>query len=515
MVHNRGPWCNPTKALVCQACSAPKPTQVPSQPRGGGTTLSQLQAALGTKKTYAQAAASVGAAPNVLLTGKVASTTVEVPAVKEDDAFDMATDAEEAAHTTPLAVPEEFVAVARLLVHPFPLENVDWCAVAEIDQLLPKKGGGDVAKLEEEAASLKLLLSLQYKKVAAGEPSATTKKLEAVEKRIEKLANSTTAAPLARCELEVVAKKLARTEEERAARTSAGAVKSEENADRLEEICREQMEAWQQHLVTVQTERRVRTAAWLARELLLEGRALELRQLAEEKIEAAGSDISETSDASHGSDNQVIQTKLEDAIAELARQKQDAAAERKGLLDRLAALEQAAGTKTAAVDPNEPVRLQAQIYTQCSLAVVYSADELPNLKASPDKDNRYRLALIQQNLAHWAQAGMIPATFEQLLQGAGPDHEEEALALMKDLVGEQVWERFFKGIDVVTSQYVPFQLGNILNTALAKAEAILKKCNKEWDLAAKAKAHFDTLLEEDSEAKRARTGRYDSRPGPY
>ena len=118
VVHNRGPWCNPTKALVCQACSAPKPTQVPSQPRGGGTTLSQLQAALGTKKTYAQAAAPVGAAPNVLLTGKVSSTTVEVPAVKEDDAFDMTTDAEEAAHTTPLAVPEEFVVVARLLVHP-------------------------------------------------------------------------------------------------------------------------------------------------------------------------------------------------------------------------------------------------------------------------------------------------------------------------------------------------------------------------------------------------------------
>ena len=504
------------KALVCQACSAPRPTQAtPPPPRsGGGSILSQLQAALGPKKSYAQAAASANATPNVLLTGKVATSSVDVPSVKEDGAFDMGTDMEEESHTTPLAIPDEFVSVARRLVHPFTLEEGSWCATTELALALPKKGGGDAVKLEEEAEGLRSYLSLQYRGIASGEPATTTKKLEAVEKRIEKLASSTTAAPLARCELEVVAKKLARTEEERAARTAAGALKSEENADRLEEICREQMEGWQQHLVTVQAERSTRTAAWLAREMLLEGRALEMRQLAEEKI-AAAVERSGSSESTNTGDHSAIQSKLEDAIAELSRQKKDAADERKGLLDRLAALEQAAGAKAAAVDPNEPVRLQAQIHTQCTLAVVYTLDEVPNLKASPDKNDRYRLALIQQNLAHWAQAGMIPATFKQLLQGAGPEHEEEALTLMKDLVGEQIWERFFSGIDVVTSQYVPFQLGNIMNTALGKAEAILKKCNKEWDLAAKAKAHFDTLLAEDSEAKRARTGRYDSRPGPY
>ena len=105
--------------------------------------------------------------------------------------------------------------------------------------------------------------------------------------------------------------------------------------------------------------------------------------------------------------------------------------------------------------------------------------------------------------------------FDAVVTGAGPDHEEGALLLMKELVGEQIWERFFKGIDVVTSQFVPFQLGNIMNTALAKAEAILKKYCKEWDLSAKAKAHFDTLLQEDFDAKRARTGLYESKPGPY
>ena len=62
---------------------------------------------------------------------------------------------------------------------------------------------------------------------------------------------------------------------------------------------------------------------------------------------------------------------------------------------------------------------------------------------------------------------------------------------------------------------MPFQLASIMNTVPAKAEAILKKCNKEWDLAPKAKAHFNTLLDEDAEAKCARTGRYSARPGPY
>ena len=510
---DRGPWCNPTSALVCQACAVPRPAQSkPNPPKSGaGSTLSQLQAALGVpKKTYAQAAA---AAPNALLTGKVATSTVEVPAVKEDGAFDMATDAEEESHTTPLAIPDEFVAVALKLVHPLPLVDTDWCAATELDRVLPKKGGGDAAKLESEAEGLRTLLSLQYRNIADGEPSATTKKLEAVEKKIEKLANSSTAAPLARCELEVVAKRLAKTEEERANRTAIGSTKSTENADRLEEICREQMEGWQQHLITVQAERSTRTAAWLARELLLEGRALELRQLADEKI-AAATDNAGSSDGSSAADSAVIQSKLDVAIKELAQQKKDAASERNSLLERLDALEKKANAAPAA-QTNAPARLQDNVYTQCSLAVVYTVDELPVLKSAPDKEQRFRLALIQSNLAHWAQAGMIPATFGQLMQGAKPEESQEMLATMKYLTGEQVWERFFKGVDVETTQYVPFQLGTIMNTAISKAEAVFKKFSKEWDFADKAKEHFATLLSDDAQAKREGTGRYCRQPGPY
>ena len=162
---------------------------------------------------------------------------------------------------------------------------------------------------------------------------------------------------------------------------------------------------------------------------------------------------------------------------------------------------------------NAPVRLQDNVYTQCSLAVVYTVDELPVLKSAPDKDLRFRLALVQSNLAHWAQAGMIPATFAHLMQGG--ESSADMLGTMKDLVGEQIWERFFAGVEVETTRYVPFQLGTIMNVAITRAVAVFQKCSKEWNFADKAKEHFAVLLQEDAEAKREGTGRYCRRPGPY
>ena len=58
------------------------------------------------------------------------------------------------------------------------------------------------------------------------------------------------------------------------------------------------------------------------------------------------------------------------------------------------------------------------------------------------------------------------------------------------------------------TDFVPYQLGSIMSTALAKAEAVLKKCTAVHDFTARAKTHFTSLLEEDDAAKRARTGRY-------
>ena len=108
---------------------------------------------------------------------------------------------------------------------------------------------------------------------------------------------------------------------------------------------------------------------------------------------------------------------------------------------------------------------------------------------------------------------MIPATFRDLMSGSAESQIPGTLALLREVVEEQIWERFFQGVEVELAQYVPFQLGNILNTALAREEAVLRKYAKEWDFADRAKGRFAELMEEDAEAKRLRTGPY--APSPY
>ena len=73
-------------------------------------------------------------------------------------------------------------------------------------------------------------------------------------------------------------------ESARLARANTGAENAQTRADRLEEICGEQMAAWEEHLSTIRAERAVREAAWLARRLLLENRDLEVLELATEKM---------------------------------------------------------------------------------------------------------------------------------------------------------------------------------------------------------------------------------------
>ena len=79
---------------------------------------------------------------------------------------------------------------------------------------------------------------------------------------------------------------------------------------------------------------------------------------------------------------------------------------------------------------------------------------------------------------------------------------------MKDIIGEQIWERFFEGQDVELNQYVPFRLGGILNTALARADTALKKYGKQWDFTEWAKDRFAELRQGDDEAKGKHTGPY-------
>ena len=82
------------------------------------------------------------------------------------------------------------------------------------------------------------------------------------------------------------------------------------------------------------------------------------------------------------------------------------------------------------------------------------------------------------------------------------------MTTLQEVVGEQIWERFFVGHEVVLEQYVPFQLGNILNAALARAETALKKYGRDWDFAERAKDRFIELKQEDDTATGKRSRPY-------
>ena len=103
---------------------------------------------------------------------------------------------------------------------------------------------------------------------------------------------------------------------------------------------------------------------------------------------------------------------------------------------------------------------------------------------------------------------MIPITYGQLLSGTTEEQTKAAFTLVKSIAGEQLWERFYNGADVTTEQYVPVQLGCIMTTSLGKAETAMKKYNKEFDFAEKAREQFLELQQGDHHAKHRRTGPY-------
>ena len=116
----KGPWKNPRSANECEVCgtawAAPNTASLKEQLKAElGGAKSTTGATQGPKKSYAQAVATGGTAPSQTVVGKVSTSSVEVPAVKEDGAFDMGTDTEEASHTTSVALPEEYDAVVRVL----------------------------------------------------------------------------------------------------------------------------------------------------------------------------------------------------------------------------------------------------------------------------------------------------------------------------------------------------------------------------------------------------------------
>ena len=166
-------------------------------------------------------------------------------------------DEEPEEESTTLALPQEYTALAQLLMGPQEL-TTEWSLEGAAAHLLPKKKSSDYTELEVELTDYRPLLDLQTRKVVTAPPeevAATKKKVDATERAYEK-AKADSAVALAACELEVSLKQHAKEDETRVSRADAAELKAGEHSDRLEEICRGQASAWETHLLKLQTSSR-------------------------------------------------------------------------------------------------------------------------------------------------------------------------------------------------------------------------------------------------------------------
>ena len=191
------------------------------------------------------------------------------------------------ATTTQLALPGEYPGLAKLLSNPKDLLE-GWTPEGEWAKFLPEKTSPDVDKLEADLQDQEALLQLQSKKLAGGSESDTKKKIAALNEKKEKASSSAEEAlKLAACELELCRKQQSGAESTRVARTEAAATQAATRSEKLEEICLEQIRAWETHLKQLRSARTAREAEWEARRLLVENRALEVAELPARKIEEA------------------------------------------------------------------------------------------------------------------------------------------------------------------------------------------------------------------------------------
>ena len=441
-------------------------------------------------------------------------STVNVTVPTDQEEVWMGSDDEAPPSTIQLALTQEYIVRAALLGDPRelkePLTPAQSLAVHR-----PGKTPPDLGRLQEELEDQQAFLALQVKKIAGGEADVTKKKIEQLSKQIEKLENSTDGAAVAAAEWELALKNFNRAETNRVARTDAATLKAEEHSERLEEICNEQVKAWEAHFVTIRAQRSVRETAWEARRLLLENKALEVVSLAEEKIkeanDRAGSPPAPQADGTEKDKVALLQKQLDNAkseAADAAQKAQEASnQEKNSLLQRLEALEKimAESAKTAPV----AVQLSMEVAALCHRTVTYTAEELPALKVKPPAPYKRHLVMIAANLQQWLVYPNQPVTFAQLLSGAGSiKTTADAFRVIQDLAGDVIWKRFFGDTAVTDGFYAPFQIREILLASLKIADAAMAEFSKDVDFGKEARERFAALSEEDNNAKKSRTGPY-------
>ena len=507
----RGPWMNNPDSATCGLCGGPPPS-------ASSNDLAAMRERLKAKKAttadppkpklpYAQMARS--------------AMKVDPPAVVEVAESGSEAEEEEEPLLTDINLTEEFVAVQAQLKTPWELAE-DWDPEKAFAKFLPKRSKGqDTVKLNEDLEQCKSVLAAHAKKLpgmANLDTAATKKKVELLEKQLEK-ANAdqedADTASLAACELELSRKQYETAEKTRIRRADAAEIEAESHADRLEEICTEQAAAWEAMLEKIRRERAGREAAWRARRAALENRHLQVQEVADKAITAAKDKAGEPADPSVPSAAQTVNLQLADALADLKKFREEAKkqaeeaakaaqAAQQVLMDRIAALEAPAAStvQTAAA------RLSEAIHTQCNRTVMYTEAELPQLLNSPDAVTKQHLAQLQVNLAAWGQEGHVPITFEQLLAGTPRDQLDNAFITLQQATGQTIWTRFYGQGQAESHNYVPFQLGVVLNASLARAGTKLEELENGEKLKKQAEKQFHSFSKKDDAAKKARTGPY-------
>ena len=198
--------------------------------------------------------------------------------------------------------------------------------------------------------------------------------------------------------------------------------------------------------------------------------------------------------------------KQQEELDKLKTEAEQSNKEKASLMQRLGALE----LRLAAPPAQQlAVQLTLEVAAVCHRTIMYTAADLPTLKAKPPAPYKRQLVLIAANLQQWLVYPNQPVTFGQLLTGAGSVKVTgDTFRTLQDLAGDVIWKRFYGDAEVTDGSYAPFQLREILLASLKAAEIAMAEFSKENNFDQQAKDRFATFCEEDSNAKRSRSGPY-------
>ena len=259
----------------------------------------------------------------------------------------------------------------------------------------------------------------------------------------------------------------------------AGEAKALQRQERMESICSEQADAWMDQLRLIEKEKVGRVAAWEARKTELKKRRAQVLLLVDQRIAAANTLASAVQGVMTADEKKAKEDKEKAAEEEAAKEAKVAKEKEAERVERTKARHAA---------------IEAFRQLDHTIAAVAKKD-LPDLTDAPEaaKD----AVVVLSTMFCWARASAL-----------GDSHLPFAFAEMgatavvaKCLVGEAVWDAFFKAATVTDATICPMQLRQIVFLQLMTYEKALKVKKQ-----AKEEEEATRILEEsEPRLKRLRT----------